>query len=81
MKFMIIMMIMFLTTGCAHVKITTTLEDGTPVSAEYTRWFNQNIDGLKIRTPKGIVIQFDKQKSDIELALEFSGLKASAGGN
>ncbi len=65
--------------GCAHVKIARTLQDGTVVTAEYTRWFSQNIDGFNLTTPEGYQLSFLHQKSDFQIALEAAGVKMKLG--
>ena len=72
---------MLLLCGCANVKMSKTLPDGSVVKAEYTRWFNQNIDGFEMETPEGYKIRLDRQKSDVEIALEYAGAKISVGGD
>jgi hypothetical protein len=64
--------------GCAQIKISRLLPDGSVVTAEYTRFFNQNIDGFKLKSPEGWELSFD-QKSEIELAFKLGVISAGIG--
>ena len=66
--------------GCANIKLSKTLPDGTIYKAQYSRFMWQSIDGFEAKTPDGWEVSFDKQKSDFELALELAGVKVGAGG-
>lgn len=66
--------------GCATFKATKTLSDGTTLYAEYIRWFNQNVDGFKLKTPDGWEVSFDKQLSETEIAFNLGALSVGAGG-
>ena len=66
--------------GCAQIKISKELPDGSVIKAEYTRLFNQNIDGFMLKSPEGWELSFD-QKSEIELAFKLGMISAGVGGD
>lgn len=74
----ILLSVLFLS-GCAHVKVTKQLPDGTIITAEYTRWLNQQIDGFELETPDGTKVKFARTKSATEIALEIMGYTLKMG--
>jgi len=72
--------VILISAGCAQIKISRELPDGSVVTAEYTRLFNQNIDGFKLKSPEGWELSFD-QKSEIELAFKLGVISAGIGGD
>lgn len=80
MKILLLILTVLLISGCAHIKLSNTLLDGTIVEAEYTRWFNQNIEGFNLESPSGWKVSFDKQLSDFEIAFNLGVLSTKIGG-
>jgi len=76
MKYLILLLLPLII-GCANVKIDTVTPDGRPISASYTRWWNQNLEGLAVSSPEGWEFKIDKQKSDLELAFEAGAASVS----
>ena len=75
MKALLLISLLFLT-GCAHISVVT--PDG--IKAEYTRWFNQQIEGFYVESPDGWKAGFAKQQSEFELGYQFGLLKGKIGG-
>lgn len=74
--FMIVMIIYVLCSGCANIKIEREMPDGSILRAEYTRWLNQSIEGLQIKTPEGYELSFDRQNSEVPtINLNLNGLE------
>jgi hypothetical protein len=67
--------------GCASVRVTKTLPDGTINEYEYIRWFDQTIEGLKIKTPEGYEVILEGQKSLTEMAFDLGVISGKAGGS
>jgi hypothetical protein len=78
-KLILSLALCILLSGCAKARLETVLEDGRPISIEYVRWFNQNIDGFKLTAPDGWELSFDHQESDIEVAFKLGALSVSTG--
>lgn len=81
-KAIVLAILVAMLAGCASVEIEKTLTDGTKLKGRYVRLFNQSIDGFTLSVdPNGVWrASFDKQKSDVEVALEYAGARLSAGG-
>ncbi len=76
--FLILVILSGLLSGCANIRIKRTMPDGSTIEAEYTRWFNQNVEGLMIETPEGYKFGFEKQNSEVPtINLNLNGLKIS----
>ena len=67
--------------SCASVKVHKELPDGTYIGVDYTRWWNQSIEGLRIRTPEGYEIFLDKQKSDFEAGFNLGMMSVKVSGD
>jgi hypothetical protein len=67
--------------GCASVKVHKELPDGTYIGVDYVRWWNQSLEGLRIRTPEGYEIFLDKQKSDFEAGFNLGMMSVKMGGD
>ena len=70
-----------LSAGCASVKVHKELPDGTYIGVDYTRWWNQSIEGLRIVTPEGYEIFLDKQKSDFEAGFNLGMMSVKVSGD
>ena len=77
----LILLLVFWLSGCCSIAVERTLPDGSVVKGQYNRWMSQEIDGFSMITPEGYEIKFDRHKSDVEIALEYAGAKASVGGS
>ena len=44
---MLLCILCVIVSGCASVHLSKTLPDGTVITADYERWFNQKIDGFE----------------------------------
>ncbi|RLC38844.1 hypothetical protein DRH27_01290 [Candidatus Falkowbacteria bacterium] len=67
--------------GCANVRLKTVDENGNPVEAEYTRWWNQELEGLSLESPSGWKVKLERQKSELELAFGFGAASVKVGGD
>ncbi len=82
---LVIAICLCLLAGCAHIKVSKTFPDGSAISAEYWRLFNQSIEGFKLITPDangsgGYTFEFARQKSNLDILLELAGTKFGVGG-
>jgi hypothetical protein len=68
--------------GCANIKVTKITPEGVKWTAEYTRWFNQKIDGFALAVePNGVIhISFEGQLSDTQIAFKLGQMSVGAGG-
>ncbi len=64
-----------MTTGCANIKIVH-----DDITAEYTRWGNQSLEGFCLRAPDDWEMCFDKQESDVELGFRLGAVGVQVGG-
>ena len=78
-SFIVICVLLICLVGCARVIVSKSMPDGTQLHAEYTRLFDQNIDGFKLKTPEGWEVSFEKQSAEIEMAFKLGVLSAEIG--
>ena len=76
----LVLVVMDILGGCSKATLSTTLKDGRLVSIEYVRWFNQTLDGFRLKAPDGWELSFDHQKSDIEIAYNLGAMSIGVGG-
>lgn len=75
----VVIVLLILLGGCAHIKSEILLPDGTKITGEYLRLFNQKMESFTITDPNGWTLELLGQESDIKTAFRLGAMSVEIG--
>jgi len=82
-KIMLCILLAVVLAGCAtiHSEVPVVMPDNTikMASIDYTRWFNQSIEGFYLESPNGWIVGFDRQGAKHDVSFGIGKYKITVG--